>query len=151
MPKTEIRSGQILDTSVSRADMNIATTGSAVITKVIAGTNVTIGSTGVDAGTGDVTINATGGSVSITETEVDFGATPVAEAIFVITDATMTAAKKIIATISYAAPTGKDQDEIEMDSFDIKAVAGTGNFTLYMKTTDGSYLADKFKINYMSA
>ena len=48
---------QILAGSVGRASMNTATTGQALITKVIAGTAVSLSSTGVDAGTGDVTVN----------------------------------------------------------------------------------------------
>lgn len=47
--------------SVDRDDFDTTTAGKAVITKIVAGTGVTINSTGVDAGTGDVTINATGG------------------------------------------------------------------------------------------
>lgn len=47
--------------NVQRNDLDITTTGEAVIRKVIAGTNVTLSSTGVDSGTGDVTINASGG------------------------------------------------------------------------------------------
>ena len=62
MPVTGLRGRQILDGDVTRADVNTSTSGSALITKLIAGTNITITSTGVDAGTGDVTINATGGS-----------------------------------------------------------------------------------------
>lgn len=57
MPRTEIKSHQIKDSEVKRADLNVSTAGSAVITKVIAGTNLTISSTGADAGTGDVTVN----------------------------------------------------------------------------------------------
>lgn len=57
MPRTEIKSHQIKDAEVKRADLNVSTAGSAVITKVIAGTNLTISSTGADAGTGDVTVN----------------------------------------------------------------------------------------------
>jgi hypothetical protein len=60
MPVTGLRGRQILDGDVLRADLNTSTSGSAVITKIIAGTNISISSTGVDAGTGDVTINATG-------------------------------------------------------------------------------------------
>ena len=37
--------------------LNTTTAGSALITKVIAGANVNITNTGVDAGTGDVTVN----------------------------------------------------------------------------------------------
>lgn len=57
MAVTTVRSAQITDEGVARADLNITTTGQAVIRRVIAGTNITIGSTGVDTGTGDVTIN----------------------------------------------------------------------------------------------
>jgi len=92
------------------------------------------------------------GSFTVTETEIDFGTTPVSEASFVITDALVTSsAMKILTSVSYAAPTGKDQDELEMDDLQLRAVAGTGNFTLYVKSADGSYLADKFKINYSFA
>lgn len=66
MPVTGLRGRQIKDDDVTRADLNVTTSGSAVITKIIAGTNITISSTGVDAGTGDVTINASGGTGSVT-------------------------------------------------------------------------------------
>jgi hypothetical protein len=61
LAKTEIRGGQIKDTSVQRSDLDISTIGEAVVRRIIAGTNVTLGSTGVDTGTGDVTINSSGG------------------------------------------------------------------------------------------
>lgn len=89
------------------------------------------------------------GSFAVYETEIDFGATPVSEASFVIVDAGVTSsAMKILTSVSYAAPTGKDQDELEMDDLQLRAVAGTGDFTLYVRAADGSYLADKFRINY---
>ena len=66
MPVTGLRGRQILDGDVLRNDLNTTTSGSAVITKIIAGTNITISSTGVDAGTGDVTINASGGTGTVT-------------------------------------------------------------------------------------
>lgn len=47
---------------VRREDFNVTTSGQAVTTKIIAGTNISLSSTGADAGTGDVTINASGGS-----------------------------------------------------------------------------------------
>lgn len=65
---TEITSRQIRDDGVYRSDLNVNSTGNAVIRKIIAGTNITIGSTGVDSGTGDVTINSSGGSSSNTVT-----------------------------------------------------------------------------------
>lgn len=60
MAKTQFTGNQILNNSIVRADHNIATTGLALITKLIAGTNMTISSTGIDPGTGDVTIHASG-------------------------------------------------------------------------------------------
>jgi hypothetical protein len=101
---------------------------------------------------GVATVNVTGGgSFTVTETEIDFGSTPVSEALFTITDAGIVSTMKVMATVSYAAPTGKDQDELEMDDLQLRAVAGTGNFSLYVRAADGSYLADNFKINYTYA
>jgi hypothetical protein len=64
MARTQL-TGQIIgDGTVQRVDLDVTTIGNAVIRKIIAGTNVTITSTGADAGTGDVTINASAGSAS---------------------------------------------------------------------------------------
>lgn len=59
-----ITSGSIVDGEVSRADLNTSTSGQAVVTRIIAGTGVTLGSTGADSGTGDVTINTAGGGIT---------------------------------------------------------------------------------------
>lgn len=61
MPRTRISGTEIQDNAVTRDDLDVSTTGKAVVRRIIAGTGVTIGSTGVDSGTGDVTINSTGG------------------------------------------------------------------------------------------
>ena len=58
MAATQLSSNEI--GSVQRNDFDIITSGQAVITKIIAGTNHSITSTGVDPGTGDVTINFSG-------------------------------------------------------------------------------------------
>src|ERR1700741_1143891 len=81
------------------------------------------------------------------QTEIDFGALPVSEASFTITDADVTATSKITGNIAYEAPTGKDLDEVEMDALDLKFAPGNGQFTLYVKGLEG-YVADKFKVNY---
>lgn len=86
-------------------------------------------------------------SASISQTEIDFGTTPVAEASFLITDAAVSAASRIIGTVAYVAPTGKDLDELEMDGLDLKFAPGSGQFTLYARGLDG-YVADKFLVNY---
>ena len=112
------------------------------------GDGVTVSDSG-----GETLVNIPGGvgSFTVTEAEIDFGTTPVSEASFVITNAAITTSHMILSSVSYEAPTGKDQDELEMDDLQLRAVAGTGNFTLYVRAADGSYLADKFKINYSFA
>lgn len=56
MGNTNIRSRQIKDADILKADINTTTTGSALITKVVSGTGISLSSSGVDAGTGDVTV-----------------------------------------------------------------------------------------------
>lgn len=58
MAATLIRGNQVADGGIQRVDLDVSTAGQAVIRKIIAGSGVTLVSTGVDAGTGDVTINA---------------------------------------------------------------------------------------------
>lgn len=64
MGRTQFSSREI--GNVQRNDFDIITSGQAVITKILAGTNITISQTGVDSGTGDVTINASisGGGIT---------------------------------------------------------------------------------------
>lgn len=51
-----------LPTDIGNTKLDVTNNGTAVIIKAIAGTGILLGSTGPDAGTGEVTINATGGS-----------------------------------------------------------------------------------------
>jgi hypothetical protein len=57
MAVTGLRGRQILDGSIVRGDLNTTVTGDAVIRRIIQGTGLSISSTGVDTGTGDVTLN----------------------------------------------------------------------------------------------
>lgn len=59
-----IDSADIKDGDVGRDDLNTTVAGQAVVTKLIAGTGISLGETGVDSGTGDVTITATGGATA---------------------------------------------------------------------------------------
>ena len=54
MPVTGLRGRQVLDGDITRADINTSTSGSALITKIIAGTNITAGTviTALGSGTG---------------------------------------------------------------------------------------------------
>ena len=82
--------------------------------------------------------------------EIDFGETPINEKEFTIVDANIVATSKITASLAYEAPTGKDLDEIEMDILSIICgQSAMGSFKMFVKSIDGSYLADKFKINYL--
>lgn len=89
-------------------------------------------------------------STNITQVEIDFGSTGVADNIFTIADAGVTASSQIIASVAYDAPTGKDLDEITMDTLYIACGnCGSGQFDMYISTIDGSYVAGTFKINYL--
>jgi hypothetical protein len=63
MAKTSIRGTQVVDGTIQRHDLDTTTVGQAVVAKLIQGTNVTLSSTGGDAGTGDVTVSVPGGGV----------------------------------------------------------------------------------------
>ena len=63
MSKTELSGKQVKDGSVQRVDLDVSTSGQAVTTKIVAGDNISLSSTGVDAGTGDVTVSL-GGTIA---------------------------------------------------------------------------------------
>lgn len=54
---TNIRREQIKNNTVQRKDLNTTVSGKSVVTKIILGSGLSFSSTGIDAGTGDVTIN----------------------------------------------------------------------------------------------
>jgi hypothetical protein len=72
----------------------------------------------------------------------------VSEALFTIVDINVSSASRILAQVAYVAPTDKDRDEIEMDDIQLRCGPFDGYFELYARAADGSYLADKFVINY---
>ena len=66
MSITLVRKSQIRPLNIIRSDINTTTSGSALITKVIAGTGLTLSSsTGINPGTGDVTIALSIASASV--------------------------------------------------------------------------------------
>ena len=126
---------------------NLVTDLAAKQATLVSGTNIkTVNGSSV-LGAGNLVVSA-----SITQTEVDFGSTPLAEQIFTISDAAAIVGSKIVASLAYDAPTSKDLDELDMDDIIIKCGnATTGAFSMMIRSSDGSYLADKFKINYIIA
>lgn len=55
--RTQVKTKQVLDQGIMKDDINTTITGQALITKLILGDSLTATSTGVDEGTGDVTLN----------------------------------------------------------------------------------------------
>jgi hypothetical protein len=62
MAVTTIRGAQVLAGTIQRVDLDAITVGQAVVRKLVQGSNITLSSTGADAGTGDVTVSATAGT-----------------------------------------------------------------------------------------
>ena len=90
------------------------------------------------------------GSFAIYQAEIDFGSTPVEEASFAVTDAAITASMKVIGGMAYVAPAGRDLDEVEMEPFNCRFVAGTGNFTILVQAIEGP-VEGKYKLDYTYA
>jgi hypothetical protein len=77
MPQTQIKSSQLQDGGVQREDINVSVSGHALITKIIAGTGLTESHSGVDAGTGDVTLSLGNHSAAlITSGNIDIARLP---------------------------------------------------------------------------
>lgn len=90
MARTQIGGSLIENSSVGRSDINTSTSGEALITKVLVNSPLTISSTGVNSGTGDVTLglntanfvtsfNTRTGAITLSGTDVinALGYTPV--------------------------------------------------------------------------
>lgn len=109
------------------------------------------GTTGKTIKDSEVTVAELLAGQVITQVEIDFGATPVQQGIFTISHTGAISGTRIIAAIAYDAPTGKDLDELDMDELIIKCGNATANqFTMFVKSADGSSVSDKFKINYIT-
>jgi len=87
------------------------------------------------------------GSAAWTEYEVDFGSTPVYDATFTVTDATVSATTEVAVVQSGSAATGRAAGDALWDSIACAAVPGSGQFTLYALATPGPVVG-KRKILY---
>lgn len=104
------------------------TAGTGVMEEITLGTNLSFTGT---------TLNASGGAggFTVTEAEINFGTIPVTDKTFTITNASITAASKIICTESGTAATGRASGDSLWDSITYSALAGTGTFTLYARAS----------------
>jgi hypothetical protein len=99
---------------------------------------------------GDKTYRVPGaGSTNIKQTEIDFGVVPISEKEFIIIDSDVSATSQIIAQMAYEATSIKELDETEMDDLQIRCKSEAGQFKMFIRSADGSYLHDTFKINYL--
>lgn len=96
-----------------------------------------------------VTIEGGSGSFTVTETEVDFGSTPVTEATFTVTDAGVSAASKIMCLESGNVATGRVGADSLWDSIVYSALGASGNFTLYARASGA--VVGKRKVFYTFA
>ena len=115
MPRTQIGTFLIADGAVRRVDMDTTTTGQALITKVLVNSPLTVSSTGVDSGTGDVTLglntanlvtsfNTRVGAVTLSGSDVTtaLGFTPISgnQTVTLSGDATGSGATSIAVTLA---------------------------------------------------
>lgn len=89
-------------------------------------------------------------AVAIQQTELDFG-TGLNQGAksFTVTDAAVTTGSQIIMYHALDAATGRQQDENEMDSFVVRCAPGSGQFTAYVESLQGS-VAGAYKFNYVA-
>jgi hypothetical protein len=99
--------------------------------------------------TGSQWINDTisGAGASWTETEIDFGAAPVYEAVFTLTDASITAASKVQVLPCGKAATGRTADDWAWDGATFAALPASGSATCYAHFMPGPIVGRR-KVQY---
>lgn len=146
MPTTQLSGNQIKDGDIKRADLNTSQAGSAVITKIIAGSGISIVSTGADAGTGDVTITATGGGGGFTYATLAVPHNSMFEAVV-----TLNTTCAIGTRINCFLVAGVDTDENDADDVKVMEVFGVCNVTdiieFYLGCAEGAF-GGNFNIRY---
>jgi phage-related tail fiber protein len=144
MPRTQIGTTLIEDGSVRRVDINTVTTTQALITKVLVNSPLTISSTGVDSGTGDVTLglntanlvtsfNTRVGAVTLSGSDVTtaLGFTPVSgnQTITLSGDVTGSGATGITTTLANSGVTAGTYRSVTVDAKG-RTTAGTNPTTI---------------------
>lgn len=168
MARTEVKTKNIFDGAVTRDDLNSLTSGQAVIKKLVAGTNVTLSSTGADTGTGDVTVNLSGATSNYTYTQAflfgkNNGETGymniasggqgglVANVWEVQRGIIAPRACTLKSFISVTANSGNASYQLRVNGTTVKTFAHTGTSTLNLAETLAINAGDEISVNVSSA
>lgn len=114
---------------------------------LVSGTNIkTINGSSV-LGSGNLAVSGSGGG-GITSATVSIS-TPAIESSVTVTDAAITATDRI--NVTWGNCSQSDENHPGMGEVGFNAIAGTGNFSLEIYSTDQSMLYGSYKINYSVA
>jgi len=94
-----------------------------------------------------VTISSGGGAVTMTEAEIDCGASATKDCTATVTDAGVSGTSKLLITVSGNAATGRQADENQMDKLVCSAVPGAGSFVVHCIPLPGP-VSGKYKLFY---
>jgi len=125
---------QHLAVNALETGIDFVTPGGGGVSSVVAGTGIAVDNTDP----ANPVVSATGGpgGFAITETEVNFGTTPVVEKTFTVTDAAITPTSKIIVTESGSIGTGRVASGDSLwDTITYACIPATGSFTLFAKAS----------------
>lgn len=151
MARTQQTGTQIADGSISRNDLDVTTIGSSVVRRLIAGTNISFSSTGADTGTGDVTINASGGS-NITKgtVTIDFGTEGADTKTVTVSTASVTTGSVIVVTPNPAGTADHSADEHILESFKLgyNNIINGVSFDITMISTWNGNLYKTWSVNW---
>jgi len=95
----------------------------------------------------DASATSGGSGATWTETEVDFGSSPVYTATFTITDASITSLSKVQVLPCGKAATGRTADDWSWDGATFAANPGSGSATCYAVFTPGPIVGRR-KVQY---
>lgn len=128
MSITLVRKSQIRPLNIIRSDINTTTSGSALITKVIAGTGLTLSSsTGINSGTGDVTIALSIASASV------LGGVKIGSGLTIAVDGTIS-----VTSVTWGSITGTLSSQTDLQAaLNAKYNNPTGTTSQYIDGTGG--------------
>lgn len=86
--------------------------------------------------------------VSVRQVEINVGDVPIDSYEALVLDPDVTLTSRLFAVMSWDTPTGKDPDDVPMDTYVINVGGGVGQLTLRILSLDGM-LHDTYRVNYI--